>query len=291
MKDTTMLDTVRSLLGVPSYAIPLSICKIGRKYLLDKAGIPLSGTAILLALPYLMTEDVEAEGRNLSLYAVPRDYHGYVRVLEAKVLPPLRERYPHNRFALFADHSPIAEVDAAARAGMGVLGMNGLLITPEYGSFLFIGEIVTDLDYASVTGEPVPNVPDTPPTCEGCGLCLKACPMGCVNGDKTNCLSALTQKKGALTEAEQKAILSGGLVWGCDACQLACPHNRRVIAQGIDTPIPYFREARAVSISTPLLNAMDSEAFAARAYAWRGKAVIVRNTQLLEEHADERRTP
>jgi epoxyqueuosine reductase QueG len=115
--------------------------------------------------------------------------------------------------------------------------------------------------------------------------------MGCVNGDKTSCLSALTQKKGALTEAEQKNILSGGLVWGCDACQLACPHNQRVIAQGIDTPISYFREARNVRISTPLLNAMDNESFASRAYAWRGKAVIVRNTQLLEEHADERRTP
>ena len=291
MKATTMLDTLRSLLGVPAYAIPLSVCKPVRLYLLDRVGIPMTGTALLFAIPYVMTDDVEAEGRNLSLYAVPRDYHGYVKELESTVLPSLREMYPHNRFAFFADHSPIAEVDAAARAGMGVLGLNGLLITPEYGSFLFIGELVTDLDYESVTGAPVPDFPAAPPTCEECGLCLAACPMGCPSEDKTNCLSALTQKKGELTADEQAAIIAGGLVWGCDACQLACPHNQRVIATQADTPIPYFRTDRLIRADEAVLNAMDTEAFASRAYSWRGRPVILRNIRLLDPTHQERRTP
>ena len=291
MKATTMLDTLRSLLGVPAYAIPLSVCKPARLYLLDRVGIPMTGTALLFAIPYVMTDDVEAEGRNLSLYAVPRDYHGYVKGLESTVLPSLREMYPHNRFAVFADHSPIAEVDAAARAGMGVLGLNGLLITPEYGSFLFIGELVTDLDYESVTGAPVPDFPAAPPTCEECGLCLAACPMGCSSGDKTNCLSALTQKKGELTADEQAAIIAGGLVWGCDACQLACPHNQRVIAAQADTPIPYFRTDRLIRADEAVLNDMDTEAFASRAYSWRGRPVILRNIRLLDPTHQERRTP
>lgn len=282
MKATTMLDTIRSLLGVPLCAIPLSVCRPARSYLLKRAGIPLTGTAVLFAIPYVMTEDVQNPERNLSLYAVPRDYHGYMKELEATVLPSLREVFPEHTFALFADHSPILEADAAARAGLGVLGMNGLLITKEYGSFIFIGEIITDADYTAVTGECVPSFPAEPPTCEKCGACLVACPMGCREGDRTACLSALTQKKGDLTEAEIAAVRKGGLVWGCDACQLACPHNIRVIREGLNTPIPYFRENRLHRVQSDTLTAMSDTEFASRAYSWRGRAVIGRNCRLFD---------
>ena len=282
MKASTMLDTIRSLLGAPACAIPLSVCKPGKTYLLDRVGIPPTGTAILFAIPYVMTADVDSPDRNVSLYAVPRDYHGYVKELEVTLLPALRNAYPGRSFALFADHSPIMEVDAAVRAGLGVRGLNGLLITPEYGSFVFIGEIVTDADYVAVTGENVPSFPADPTLCEECGACLRACPVGLCDGDRTRCLSALTQKKGLLTLDEESAILSGGLVWGCDRCQLACPHNRRVLSQGTDTLLAYFREARLLRVHADDIAAMSDEAFASRAYSWRGKAVITRNCLLLE---------
>jgi epoxyqueuosine reductase len=282
MKTPTMLDTVRSLLGVPACAIPLSVCRPAKTYLLERAGISMAGTAILFAVPYVMTADVGDPRRNLSLYAVPKDYHGYMKELEAAVLPRLREAYPDLTFALFADHSPIMEVDAAARAGLGVLGMNGLLLTPEYGSFVFIGELITDADYTLVTGEPTPDFPADPPRCEGCGLCVKACPAGCRAGDRSGCLSALTQKKGELTPEEADAIIKGGLVWGCDACQLACPHNRAVIEDGRDTPVPYFQKDRLIRADAETLAAMDDAAFKARAYSWRGRAVIERNIRLFD---------
>lgn len=294
MKALTMLDTIRSMLGVPACAIPLSVCKPARRYLLERAGIPFGGTAILFAVPYLMTDDARNADRNLSLYAVPRDYHGYMRMLEGEVLPSLREAFPDRVFALFADHSPIAEVDAAARGGLGVLGMNGLLITPRYGSFVFLGEIVTDADYTAVTGEDAPDLPPTPPLCEGCGACLEACPAACREGDRSRCLSALTQKKGELTEEEAAALVKGGLVWGCDACQLACPHNTAVLRAGRDTPVPYFREERLNRVDQSVIAAMDDAAFSARAYAWRGRSVIARNCRLLEDGAkqdSERREP
>jgi epoxyqueuosine reductase len=285
MKTPTMLETVWSLLGVPACAIPLSVCRPAKTYLLERAGISMAGTAILFAVPYVMTADVGDPRRNLSLYAVPGDYHGYMKELEAAVLPRLREAYPDLTFALFADHSPIMEVDAAARAGLGVLGMNGLLLTPGYGSFVFIGELITDADYTLVTGEPIPDFPADPPRCEGCGLCVKACPAGCRAGDRSGCLSALTQKKGELTPEEADAIIKGGLVWGCDACQLACPHNRAVIEDGRDTPVPYFRKDRLIRADAEALAAMDDAAFKARAYSWRGRAVIERNIRLFDDES------
>ena len=282
MKAPTMLDTIRSLLGVPACAIPLSVCRPARTYLLDRAGIPSTGTAILFLLPYVMTADAEDPTRNLSLYAVPRDYHGYVKELEATVLPSLRDAYPDFAFALFSDHSPIREVDAAARAGLGVVGRNGLLLTPDYGSLVFIGELMTDADYTAVTGESPDTIPPVPPVCEGCGLCLAACPAGCSSGNREGCLSALTQKKGALTEDEITAIRRGGLVWGCDACQLACPHNRAVIRAGTDTPLPYFREDRILRLDAATLSAMPDDAFQSRAYSWRGRGCVGRNVGLFE---------
>lgn len=296
MKTPTMLDTVRSLLGVPACAIPLSVCRPAKAYLLDRTGIPTTGTAILFAIPYLVTADVSDPRRNLSLYAVPKDYHGYMKELEATVLPSLCQSFPDRTFALFADHSPILEVDAAALAGLGVLGLNGLLITPDYGSFVFLGEMVTDADYTTVTEEPIPAFPAEPPLCEGCGACLAACPMECRDGDRSRCLSALTQKKGDLTAEETESVLRGGLVWGCDACQLACPHNLRVIREGRDTSIPYFTEDRLNLLDSGILSAMADEAFSSRAYAWRGRKVIARNISLFEDqsqedHPAERRSP
>lgn len=283
MKATTMLDTIRSLLGAPACAIPLSVCRPAKTYLLEKAGIPPSGTAVLFAIPYVMTREVSHPQRNISLYAVPRDYHGYTKELEAHLLPSLRAAYPDKRFALFADHSPIQEADAAARAGLGSLGLNRLLITPDHGSLVFLAEIVTDGDYTEVTGRPIPDFPDQPPRCEGCGACIKACPGGCLSGETDTCLSALTQKKSELTDTEINAVRKGGLAWGCDACQLACPHNRAVIREGRDTAIPYFTERRLPHLTQETLEAMSDEALSERAYAWRGRKVIARNLSFFVE--------
>ncbi len=274
----TMLETLASLLGLPLRAIPLSSCRITRPYLLERAGIPPTGTAVLFPMPYVMCRDVADPTRNLSLYAVPQDYHGYVKILEETVLPSLRRAFPANSFALFSDHSPIAEVSAAAQAGLGVRGENGLLLTPEYGSLVFIAEVCTDADYETVTGLSVPDFPTDPPGCEGCGACRRACPAG-----GKECLSALTQKKGALTPDEIEALRRHSLAWGCDACQTVCPHNRRVLVEGRDTPITYFRENRLSRLDISMLDTMDDDAFAARAYAWRGRAVIRRNLELKEE--------
>ncbi len=279
---TDLLSYLAPRLPSRPAAIPLTACRLTRPYLLERAGIPVTGTAVLFTVPYLVSEDARAAERNLSLYAVGRDYHTYICALESTLLPCLREAYPAYRFTFFADHAPLAEVETAARAGLGVVGDNGLLLTPDHGSFVFIAEICTDMDYDAVTGGTTP--PDTTapiPHCEGCGACRVACPVA-ATGEM--CLSALTQQKGDLSDADAARLRRHDLVWGCDTCQLVCPHNRAVLSGEADTTIDYFREARITNLTPEALAAMDATAFAARAYAWRGRDVLLRNLRL---HADD----
>ena len=249
--------------------IALSECRVVRPYLLERAGIA-DGTAILLAIPYF-TPACADEGRNLSAYAVSRDYHGFFAALFDELLPLLREKFPTHQFAGFADHSPIAEVEAAARAGLGVIGENHLLITERYSSYVFLGEIVTDAKIDCTVGEIR--------ACEGCGLCQRACPMEEIG----TCLSALTQKKGVLSAKEEETILRYGSVWGCDICQAVCPHTKRAMEAGtIYSPIPYFAEQPIAHLTAEILDGMSDEDFQKRAYAWRGRETIARNLKLFK---------
>ena len=249
--------------------IPLSACRIVRPYLLEKEEIE-NGTVIVMAIPYFSPACMDPE-RNISAYAVSRDYHLFYRQLFERLLSALREAFPQNKFAAFADHSPIDELDAAAKAGLGKIGKNHLLITPKYSSYVFLGELITD---AVLPCEPKPVTP-----CEGCGKCLSACPME----DCGTCLSALTQKKGELTEHEQACILKYGSLWGCDICQQVCPHTQKALkSQSIASPIPFFGECATPHLTSKILEEMSEEEFLKRAYSWRGRNTILRNLKLAE---------
>ncbi len=258
--------------GIDLFApIRLSDCRIQKPYLLERAGIT-DGTVILLVVPYF-TEACTDPARNLSVYAVSRDYHRFFSSLFEELLPLLREAFPSERFAAFVDHSPILEVEAAAKAGLGCIGKNHMLITKKYSSYVFLGELITSA-HLETEIHPVE-------CCEDCGLCQMKCPMV----DAIGCLSALTQKKGALTAEEERAILSLGSVWGCDVCQSVCPHTKAAIESGsILSPIPFFSEHTLSHLTLAGLDAMDDTAFAERAYAWRGRETIRRNLILSEEH-------
>ncbi len=251
--------------------IALADCTVHKPYLLEREGIS-DGTAVMLAVPYFSSAAAD-RSRNLSAYAVSRDYHLFFSRLFGELLPLLRERYPDERFAGFGDHSPLAEVEAAAKAGLGCIGKNRMLITKDYSSYVFLGELITS---AHIDAEVHPVR-----SCEGCGLCQRSCPMS----ESLGCLSALTQKKGSLTDEEQHALRSLGSAWGCDVCQEVCPHTRAAIASGsIFSPIPFFSEQALPHLTLDALDEMDDKAFSERAYAWRGRETVRRNLILLEEH-------
>ena len=121
--------------------------------------MPNAVSAVFFLIPYYTGDSAE---RNISLYAVPRDYHLYVKALGEKLLPMLRSSYPGHSFALFTDHSPFDERDAAARAGLGMIGENGLLIHKKYGSYVFIAEVVSDMPLGEDSSRKIAR-------CPGCG--------------------------------------------------------------------------------------------------------------------------
>lgn len=269
-----MINRIVELLSISGIdlAAPISLknCIMLRRYKLEKAGFFVTDglTAIVFAVPYL----TEHKEKNISAYAIPRDYHIYFDNLFRELLGELEGEFPDHKFVGFADNSPINERDAAAKAGLGIIGDNGMLITEKYSSYVFLGEIITDIPYSGEAAEIK--------RCESCGACMSACPKSEIG----ECLSALTQKKGELTEKEKNAIKKYGSMWGCDICQEVCPHTLRAINdRTIYTDIDFFKNDTVTRLTTNTLDEMNDDFFGKRAYSWRGRSVIGRNACILED--------
>ncbi len=215
-----------------------------------------AGSVIVCLFPYKVQS---APPENLSRYAAVPDYHGIVMRYLETAAAKLSEKFTDYSFVPFTDNSPLPEVDAAVSARLGVKGKNGLLINQVYGSFVFIGEIVTDM--------PIDALPPITAECINCGMCLKFCPVGC---EKERCLSALSQKKGRLSEKEAAILCENKILWGCDICAEVCPMNKGKKT----TDIPEFIEGYRNSYS-------PGEDPQGRAYMWRGTAPIKRNFDLI----------
>lgn len=268
------------LMGV----LPLSDCTVRRPYLIERAGFDMSDPSQLFvqifAIPYL-SPAADAPDRNLSAYAVCEDYHVFVRELGEALIPSLQADHPNNRFALFADHSPIDEIEAAIAAGLGVRGKNHLLLTERYSSYVFLAELITDL---ALTPTPSPLPPELR-VCHGCDRCIKACPMSIEGGE---CRSAMTQKKSPLTEQEQDALMRFSSVWGCDICQEVCPYTTHARVRGtIFSPIPFFSQNTLPRLTAERLDGMSEQDFSRRAYAWRGRDTVSRNVVWHEQRKEK----
>ena len=217
------------------------------------------------------------EKGNLSLYARGTDYHEVVKQRLSIAAGILRVRYPKRYFHPYVDASPFPEVHAAACAGLGVIGRNGLLIT-RWGSFVVLGVLATDL--------PMTDLGLEPDFCAACEACLRACPTGALteNGlDRGRCLSDITQKRGALLQWEQAAVRRGGLIWGCDICQTCCPLNKAPAP-----PLPVLAP-RILSLTEEDTEAADGpfrEQFKHYAFIWRGVQPLRRNLKILGESTE-----
>lgn len=247
--------------------LPYEACKETKGYLISREGfVPQS--VIIYLLPYYT-----GEAENLSIYASSLDYHIAISEINNRLVEFLKGEFPENHYKGYGDHSPIDERHAALICGLGVLGENGLLINEKYGTYVFIGDLVTDVP-TSLLGES--KIQDIK-RCGGCSLCKHACPTGILRGDGCDCLSAITQRKGELSEKEVDLMRKFNTVWGCDLCQRACPYNKNPKL----TPLEFFYEDKISKLTSDALSAMQDDEFSKRAFSFRGRGTVERNLKKL----------
>lgn len=183
-------------------------------------------TAIVVAINYYSpnnnNDTVQGSGK-LARYAWGRDYHKVIREKLEKLSQKISELFLGSKNRYFTDSNYLAEKTLAVRAGIGWQGKNSLIITKEYGSWIFLGVLLTTVEFE----------PD-PPSAEHCGKCtrcLDTCPTKAFIKpkllDATKCLSYWTIETKPSVEIPQEIIEhSDSWIYGCDICQEVCPWNR-----------------------------------------------------------------
>ncbi len=199
------------------------------------------------------------------------DYH---RVLREKIELLIGEikKIEEFQYKYFVDTGPLVDRELAVRAGVGYYGKNNLVINDDYGSFIFLGHILTDLDL-----DPSERVENK---CGDCDLCLKACPTGALEApyrvNPKKCISYLTQTKDNIPEELRRKM--GIKLYGCDTCQLVCPKNKGIRKSCHEDFIPTItRGYMDLEELLQMSNRQFKEKYGHMAGSWRGKNTLKRN--------------
>ena len=220
--------------------------------------LPGARSIISLGWNYRPAEETDAApGHGLiARYARGRDYHRVMKRRMRRMVLDLQDRLG-SQFAArwYVDDGPMLDRAAAARAGLGWFGKNGNILNPTYGSWILLGQLITDL----------PLVADAPlsKTCGQCARCIPACPTDAIVApyvvDNRRCISYLTiEHKGDIPRELRPAM--GNWVFGCDICQEVCPVNRKAKA----TNDPNFGRRDLSAVDLVELLEMTEEEFRQR---------------------------
>lgn len=237
---------------------------------------PKSLIAIALAYPSQIPHPVPNERANrrgsFARVSWGVDYHKILTDKLNQLIQFIQTKRPEANFKAMVDTGELSDVAVAERAGLGFIGRNSLLINPQYGSWLYLGELITDLEFEP--DEPIEN------GCGDCYRCVQACPGQALSpegmANPKRCLSYQTQVKGYMeTEFRRKM---GTVIYGCDICQYVCPYN-----QGVDIhhhpemePDPEVVQPLLKEMLT-LSNREFKETYGHLSGAWRGKKPLQRN--------------
>lgn len=191
-------------------------------------------SVIVGIISYLPPESKPADNNPRGLIARVAqsfDYHEVMRIKLSRLKEELTLLYPKARFEICVDTNPLPERKLAVLAGVAWRGRNGNVFAEGCGSYISIGEIITDIKLS--VSEVILNE-----RCGSCGLCVKACPAQAIVGfgkiDTKRCVSALTQLSGVIPHEMTSKI--GTCIYGCDACQEVCPQNAGICCLSADFP-------------------------------------------------------
>ncbi|WP_251862112.1 tRNA epoxyqueuosine(34) reductase QueG [Clostridium sp. Marseille-Q2269] len=222
-------------------------------------------TIISIAFPYLFNLDHKCD-IYFSKYTQGRDYHIVVNEYLQKICNFIKSK--GYRAEYFVDSNDLPERYIAYLCGIGFIGKNNMLITEKYGSYIFLGEIITDIEMDE--DEPIEC------KCKDCNRCIKVCPTDSLSSKNPNiCLSYITQKKHI--EDEWMTKLKGRM-FGCDTCQRICPYNNNVITSDIEEFKPFnYMENLNLEELIYINNKDFKEKYKLTSCGWRGKSILQRN--------------
>ena len=179
--------------------------------------------------------DIESDSDyKISMYAQGRDYHKVIKKRLKGFFNDIENAFGSFSGRYFVDSAPVLERDWAKRAGLGWIGKNTMLITPQKGSYFFLCEMIVDfeLEYDS----PIDDY------CGTCTKCIDACPTDAINEegylmDGSKCISYLTIELKGDIPMEFEGQMEDN-IFGCDICQDVCPWNRFSKPHNEDTFLP-----------------------------------------------------
>lgn len=233
--------------------------------------IPSAKTVISIGISYNVDDGYEAgkETALISKLGVVRDYHGVLKKILEKLVEFLRKNCKSNENYISVDNGFLPDKIYAYKAGIGYYGQNTLIINPIYGSWIVLGEIITDVFF--------PRDQKMPSLCTNCNSCINNCPTGAIlTGYQFNakkCLSYLTVTKELIPEDLRTKM--GNRIYGCDICQEVCPYNRRALKSRIFYPL--VKQKPDLHQILNLSKKGFMEIFGQTSMAWRGHTVIQRN--------------